>query len=187
MADDWHNALCSQVCGGDCGTCMGSWFCSPCLFGRSWQRLEQFPNQNKEDFSNCSSGCWIFCGASCFHFGWLATLLKRMELRERFGIQGNGCTDCLVSYFCTPCTLAQMETELKDRAASAQGGRGTQDAGYVAPSDNMTYQPPSEKTAAHTNHSNQNLYQHQQVQQQQFAQQNSQQMQLQYAPPPQGH
>ncbi|KAK1066141.1 hypothetical protein LTR74_007359 [Friedmanniomyces endolithicus] len=76
------------------------------MFGRVDQRLEKFPETNYVALQ------------------WIPVWLKRKELRNKFGIQGNGCTDCLVSYFCHPCSIAQMETELKDRAATAPTGLG---------------------------------------------------------------
>ena len=38
------------------------------------------------------------CGAIWCHLHWIPALLKRGEIRSKFGIKGNGCKDCLVSY-----------------------------------------------------------------------------------------
>lgn len=74
---------------------MGAWFCSPCLFGRTSTRMEHFPDDDKTDFMNGS--CALMCGAGCCHLHWLVTLFKRGDMRAKFGINGDGCTDCLVS------------------------------------------------------------------------------------------
>jgi len=67
--------------------------------------------------------------------------MKRGEIRDRFGIEGNGCTDCLVSCFCQPCSLAQMNMELKERAAT--GGMPPAAQGYVQQQQpGMDYKPP---------------------------------------------
>jgi len=68
--------------------------------------------------------------------------LKRQEARRKFNIRGNGCTDCLTSYFCHPCALAQLSTELKTRAEQAQIGAKGAPMGYVQPTQGMEYQPP---------------------------------------------
>lgn len=41
-------------------------------------------------------------------------------VRDAFGLQGNGCSDCAVAAFCTPCALAQeqREIELEERQAA---------------------------------------------------------------------
>jgi len=54
--------------------------------------------------------------------------------------QGNGCTDCLAAAFCSPCTLAQMEMEIKDRARNQQTGIDVKNAGYTSQQQGMVYQ-----------------------------------------------
>ena len=107
------------------------------------------------------------CAAGCCHLHWLVTLFKRGDMRAKFGIQGDGCTDCLVrptlpndrkcadsvlqaSYFCFPCTLAQMETEIKDRAALLQHSAGKPE-GYSQPQGGMAYQQPGQPAPAYQN------------------------------------
>lgn len=57
--------------------------------------------------------------------------------------QGNGCTDCLAAAFCAPCTLAQMEMEIKDRAKTQQTGVDFKNGGYTSQQQRMVYQPPA--------------------------------------------
>jgi len=79
-----------------------------------------------------------FCGLCCVpaHCAWILNFLSRGEVREKYGIRGNGrkfktihvqsidadksqgCTDCLCSGFCLPCDLIQQEKELASRSQS---------------------------------------------------------------------
>lgn len=110
---EWRNGLFSHVCGGDCGTCvcitgterpyhfivlkelqMAAWWCPCFLYGRVSQRLDQNPNDDTPGM--CNGPCWLMCGASCLHLHWLVALFKRGDTRNKFGVKGDGCTDCLV-------------------------------------------------------------------------------------------
>jgi hypothetical protein len=44
-------------------------------------------------------------------------MMKRGEVRERFGIKGSAMNDCCVSYWCGCCALIQQEREVKARLA----------------------------------------------------------------------
>ncbi|KAK3673139.1 hypothetical protein LTR78_006979 [Recurvomyces mirabilis] len=70
--------------------------------------------------------------------------LKPQEFRRKFNIRGNGCTDCLASYFCHSCALSQLNTELKARAEQPQIEAKEAPMGYVqpAPPHGMMYVPP---------------------------------------------
>ncbi|KAK3627236.1 hypothetical protein LTR56_019336 [Elasticomyces elasticus] len=117
-AEEWRNGICSHICGADdCNSCLASWFCACFMFGRVDHRLKRFPSQNKDDFDLCNTACGILYLSFHVHLGCLPVLLRRQEIRKKFGIKGNPCTDCLASWCCLPCTIGQMNTELKDRAA----------------------------------------------------------------------
>ncbi|KAK3628513.1 hypothetical protein LTR56_018558 [Elasticomyces elasticus] len=120
--EEWRNGICSHICGADdCDSCLASWFCACFMFGRVDYRLKRFPSQTKDDFDLCNSACGMLCLSFYVHLGCVPVLLMRQELRKKFGIKGNSCTDCLAGWCCLPCTIGQMNTELKDRAA--QPGR----------------------------------------------------------------
>lgn len=94
-AGEWRNGLFSGICGADnAGLCLGSWFCSPCLYGQTTARLEQFPNPESPDF--VGGNCFLMYAAGCCGFNWVVALMKRKEIREKFGIIGNTGVDCLV-------------------------------------------------------------------------------------------
>jgi hypothetical protein len=76
-------------------------------------------------------------------------MLKRGEVREKFGIAGNPIKDCFLSCCCQPCALAQMSTELKERTGpiallpTENNGR----RGYVSPgaANGMVYSDDDEE------------------------------------------
>jgi len=96
---------------------------------------------------------------------WLPMAFKREEMRVRFGIEGDMCQDILVSpdkllnrllallfevltgmtqvsLFCKPCGLAQMNSEMKSRAAQEQLSKPI---GYPPQTQRMVYQPPNQQ------------------------------------------
>ncbi|KAM0722285.1 hypothetical protein Q7P37_001726 [Cladosporium fusiforme] len=135
---EWQNGLCSGVCGGDCGTCWGSWCCTPCLYGRASQRLDIYPTNDTEQIDTCDTNCWLFCLTGTMFLHWVPMMLKRTAMREHFNIEGDVCRDGMVSLCCTPCGVAQMNTEMKDRAEKAHL---MPQHGYVQP-QGMAYQQP---------------------------------------------
>ena len=56
------------------------------------------------------------------------------------------------SYFCYPCALAQMETEVKDRAKVAHHGGKAE--GYSQPQGGMSYQQPGNQQPDHSGQTN---------------------------------
>lgn len=141
---EWRNGLFSGICGADnCGMCLGAWCCACFLHGRTAGRLDKFPSEEEPEM--CNGPCWLMYGAACCHLHWLVALFKRGDTRAKFGIRGDGCTDCLASYFCFPCALAQMETEVKDRAKVAKASGGMTQ-GYSQPQGGMVYQQPQHQS-----------------------------------------
>ncbi len=58
--------------------------------------------------------------------------MKRSEIREQYGIKGNGTSDCCTAYWCLCCALIQQEKEVKARTTA---GPITQE--YHAPKEGM--------------------------------------------------
>lgn len=116
---------------------MGSWFCTPCLYGRASQRLDIYPTNDTEQIDTCDTNCWLFCITANFGVWWVPMMIKRAAMREHLNIEGDMCRDAMVSFpnhsvserkltaesqvsmCCTPCGVAQMNTEMKDRAEKA--------------------------------------------------------------------
>jgi Cys-rich protein (TIGR01571 family) len=75
----------------------------------------------------CNGDCMIMCGimylTGC---GWIYAMIKRGEIRERFGIKGDGMNDCCASYWCPCCVLIQQEKEVIARTSGAAVTQGYQ-------------------------------------------------------------
>lgn len=88
-------------------------------------------------YSLFNTDCLLMCGI--MHFtccGWIYVMIKRKEIRERFGIRGGGCGDCCTTYWCPCCSLIQQDAEVKTRL---EAGPNVQ--GYQPNKEGMTMQP----------------------------------------------
>ncbi|XP_062849389.1 cornifelin homolog B-like [Trichomycterus rosablanca] len=85
-----------------------------------------------EDVPECCFSFWCFpcfaCATSRKHgeclclplldsFGCIPpiTVAMRASLRQRYGIEGSICNDCICTYFCYPCVWCQMSREMNVR------------------------------------------------------------------------
>ncbi|KAI0206315.1 PLAC8 family-domain-containing protein [Astrocystis sublimbata] len=136
-AGEWQTGICSC---GPCSSCLLAW-CLPCLLlGQTSERMRD-PSMQSAD--NCNSDCLIYTAISCFTgCGWIYAMLKRGEIRERYGIQGSGCNDCCVSYWCPCCALIQQDNEVKIRHEAQPLVQGYQaQPGMHMPQPAPAYQP----------------------------------------------
>ena len=70
-------------------------------------------------------------------------MLKRGEIRERFGIEGSGLSDCCTTYWCGCCAIIQHDNEVKGRLDPAAAPVAT---GYQpTPGMQMPGAPPPAK------------------------------------------
>lgn len=113
---DWSTSLmdCSP-----CDTCLLA-TCLPCvLLGQTSDRMRD-PTMATADALN--SECLVFTAIQCFTgCGWIYIMMKRSEIRETFGMQGDGTSDCCVTYWCPCCALIQQDKEVKVRTSNAAG------------------------------------------------------------------
>ncbi|KAJ6442932.1 PLAC8 family domain-containing protein [Purpureocillium lavendulum] len=86
----------------------------PCIpFGRGVERMKD----PSKDVGVVNAECLVFLGIECLTgCGCLYNILRRSEMRQTYGIKGNGCSDCLVSSFCLCCAVIQQEKESEVRA-----------------------------------------------------------------------
>ncbi|KAI8956061.1 PLAC8 family-domain-containing protein [Xylaria longipes] len=91
---EWQTGICNCE---PCSSCLLGW-CLPCLLlGQTSERIRD-PSMQSADMLN--SDCLIYTAISCFTgCGWIYAMIKRGEIRERYGIKGSGCDDCCVSYW----------------------------------------------------------------------------------------
>ncbi|KKK18037.1 hypothetical protein ARAM_000765 [Aspergillus rambellii] len=104
-------------------TCLIGW-CFPCgLYGRATERLR---DPTLKDGNYINSNCCLFVLSSYCGLHWVLLMMKRAELREKFGIRGSVGEDCILSCCCPCCVLVQQEKELDAQAAFLQAGPGYQ-------------------------------------------------------------
>jgi Cys-rich protein (TIGR01571 family) len=78
-------------------------------------------------YSAVNTDCLLMAGIHCFTgCGWVLAMMKRGEIRERFGIKGGGMGDCCTSYWCMCCALIQQEKEVKQRLGAGPIAQGYQ-------------------------------------------------------------
>ncbi|XP_033739644.1 placenta-specific gene 8 protein-like [Pecten maximus] len=87
---DWSSGLCG--CFSDCGSCLMTCLCLPCMECRNASRLGEF----------C---CLPYCCPG-------ATIAMRARLRTLGGIQGSICKDVCALACCPMCSVCQMSREL---------------------------------------------------------------------------
>jgi|SaaInlV_125m_DNA_1040241.scaffolds.fasta_scaffold05082_3 Cys-rich protein (TIGR01571 family) len=147
--NQWQVETCD--CNNDCTTdlCVKSVFCPCLILGANESMLQTgmpagwlLPNGSRPDDNNseCMISAVLNAGNFVLGWVWLAVCcpaanpftincapfhshLKRLQIRETYGIEGNQCQDLLCHYCCTPCSLAQEYRELKGRLM--RGDRGT--------------------------------------------------------------
>lgn len=137
-------------CDNDCTTdlCCKSVFCPCLILGANESMLQTgvpagwlLPNGSRPNDNN--SECMISAALNVGNFvlGWvwlavccpaanpyiincapLHSHLKRVQIRETYGIEGNQGQDLACHYFCTPCSLAQEYRELRGRLMRGDTG-----------------------------------------------------------------
>ncbi|CAL1572584.1 unnamed protein product [Knipowitschia caucasica] len=100
-AAQWSTGLC--FCCRDCGQCCWSLWCFPCISCWTVRRMEQ---------CLCLPLLDTFSACCCIH---PIAMTTRATTRERYGIQGSFCGDCLLSTCCCCCVYCQLYRELDHR------------------------------------------------------------------------
>ncbi|KAJ8246852.1 hypothetical protein GJAV_G00256090 [Gymnothorax javanicus] len=97
-SNQWSSGICD--CGKDCPECCFAFWCFPC-----------FACKTANDYGEC------LCLPMLDSFGIIPpiTLAMRVSMRQRYGITGTICDDCVYSFFCGPCSWCQMSREMKTR------------------------------------------------------------------------
>ncbi|KAJ5175409.1 PLAC8-domain-containing protein [Penicillium canariense] len=66
--------------------------------------------------------CCLYAATHYCHLCWVPLMMKRREIRQRFGIGGSSCNDCIVACACGCCSLMQQEKEVEVQYARLQSG-----------------------------------------------------------------
>ncbi|CAK7221268.1 hypothetical protein SBRCBS47491_004470 [Sporothrix bragantina] len=118
---EWNASL--MDCSPCDSCCLGTFL--PCvLLGKTSDRMRD-PTMQSADSMN--SDCMVFTAIHCFTgCGWIYIMMKRGEIRERFGIAGSGGGDCCATYWCPCCALIQQDNEVKSRTQHMVNTQGYQ-------------------------------------------------------------
>ncbi|MBN3315243.1 PL8L1 protein, partial [Atractosteus spatula] len=98
-SDQWSTGICD--CCEDLGECCCGFWCFPC-----------YACKTARDFGEC------LCLPLLDAFNGVipaVSLSMRVAVRERYGIKGSICKDCLYSSFCICCSWCQIAREMKAR------------------------------------------------------------------------
>ncbi|KAH7093630.1 PLAC8 family-domain-containing protein [Paraphoma chrysanthemicola] len=104
---DWHHS--GSACCTPIGTCCLSWWCPCIVYGRTHHRVKN--NGDMNGYSACNLACAGFCGLACLGISFVMPMLSRGDMRAKYHLKGNGCTDCLCACCCTPCDVTQQDKE----------------------------------------------------------------------------
>jgi Cys-rich protein (TIGR01571 family) len=97
-------------------TCCMGMFCWPLLGSQDYSMIRGRTDMDGKDWLICAAvtGFGLLNGTSICCSG--LTLMNRMELRRRYGMNTEElCEDILSSFFCGPCTECQLRREMKLR------------------------------------------------------------------------
>jgi len=120
----WSHGCCNSMCGA-CGTCCLATFCPCVVYSTVKSRLSFLERNNYPHPSGgecCTSDCFVhglltsLCGV-----GWVMQIGLRSSIRDRYRVDGNGCGDCMCSWCCTPCSLAQESLEVQEEEQALMG------------------------------------------------------------------
>ncbi|KAL4778553.1 PLAC8 family-domain-containing protein [Aspergillus varians] len=121
MSNEWSNSV--WDCFSPVKTCLLSWCCPCAVYGRTAERLED-PALKQGSYVN--GDCCLLALANCCGLGWVLMMMKRRDLREKFGIKGSVGEDCILSCCCSCCVVMQHEKELDVQATRLQTVGGYQ-------------------------------------------------------------
>ncbi|XP_060783706.1 cornifelin homolog B-like [Neoarius graeffei] len=97
-SNQWSTGICD--CCQNVPECCFSFWCFPCFACMTAKKAGECLCLPMLDFSGCIPPI---------------TLAMRATMRQRYGIEGSICNDCVYSYFCFPCVWCQMSREMNLR------------------------------------------------------------------------
>jgi len=121
---DWSHGL--MDCFAECGTCCEAWWC-PCItYGRNKTRLNALEqgHAHPQGGESCGTDCMVFALVQCFTgLGCIMQIMNHGAVRDRYAIDGNGCSDCMAVWCCHACTMTQDSREIEEEEKALMGGR----------------------------------------------------------------
>jgi Cys-rich protein (TIGR01571 family) len=111
------------------------------MFGKTEHRLANFPHAPEDSgYSCCNASCMIMCFAIGFLVPGLPLWMQREKVRQKFGIRGGGCLDCVATWCLPCCTQIQQDNELQEQARLLTASNAANNAQVYQQQDNkMVY------------------------------------------------
>ncbi|KAJ9628313.1 hypothetical protein H2204_009288 [Knufia peltigerae] len=109
--------------------------CVPCItFGKTHHRVRK--HGDMESYNCVNASCLLFTGFSCFGLHFIPTLFQRVDVRNKYNLQGDFLSDLFTSCCCACCSIIQQdkEAEVREREIAEKAA-----AGYAKP-QGMSYQ-----------------------------------------------
>ncbi|KAF1966054.1 hypothetical protein BU23DRAFT_487819 [Bimuria novae-zelandiae CBS 107.79] len=119
---DWHHSALS--CCSPISICCLGWLCPCMLYGRTRHRLKH--NGNVGGFSSCNVDCCTYAMVGLCGMAGIFNAMQRSDIRTKYQLGGNSCTDCIRGCLCTPCDLIHQEKECvyqKEKIVEHEPGR----------------------------------------------------------------
>eukprot|EP00198_Chlamydomonas_reinhardtii_P012293 XP_001701630.1 predicted protein [Chlamydomonas reinhardtii] len=109
---NWSTGLCDW-CGapGGFGTCLYVMCCTPCSYGSLVARL----GPEVTCGGSCFGGCCCYTLLSMLGLNCIIHMGVRGHLRNKYGIPGDGCNDCMCTCCCSACAICQETREVMIR------------------------------------------------------------------------
>eukprot|EP01061_Rhynchopus_euleeides_P036293 TRINITY_DN6119_c0_g3_i1.p1 TRINITY_DN6119_c0_g3~~TRINITY_DN6119_c0_g3_i1.p1 ORF type:complete len:227 (+),score=73.08 TRINITY_DN6119_c0_g3_i1:153-833(+) len=118
---NFQSGICN--CFDDMPACCDVIWCQPCVSARLWDSIENDrPNHINSGvcamygvtYGTAVALDMVVPGAGAALMSiplFVVSMMQRMKLRAKMGIDANHCEDCLCAFWCTPCTMCQMHKE----------------------------------------------------------------------------
>lgn len=111
---DWHQGCMEGCSEPGCPACFEASICSCCVLGYLAAQTRSYRGDDFDCGTCCAAAMLTYflggCGIS------IMSMSVRNTARNIFNIKnGNDCSECMVGCFCVPCSLTQIEAELKYR------------------------------------------------------------------------
>ncbi|EFJ51224.1 hypothetical protein VOLCADRAFT_103596 [Volvox carteri f. nagariensis] len=109
MSGEWSTSFCGCCAEpGGAATCFYTWCCPYCAFGSEVAKLGPEVCCGGNCYGACLAYyCLFSLGLCCFMH-----MSVRGHIRQKYGINGNGCNDCLLTMCCPLCAICQETREI---------------------------------------------------------------------------
>eukprot|EP01063_Lacrimia_lanifica_P017004 TRINITY_DN2368_c0_g2_i1.p3 TRINITY_DN2368_c0_g2~~TRINITY_DN2368_c0_g2_i1.p3 ORF type:complete len:165 (+),score=33.86 TRINITY_DN2368_c0_g2_i1:61-555(+) len=105
----FFNEVCD--CMQDCGLCLDTCFCFPCVVARTCSAVNNFVPNNPNWLTCC-------CTSIGMYIGFWSTVIAcacclRTKVRKNFNIAGSCMNDCICAFCCPACVVCQTARQAK--------------------------------------------------------------------------